>query len=372
MAAEEVPVAPDSFDKDELPTVVFMIGRMNPPTPGHVKLAEEVLDTAREKKGIPRIYLTQSVNPPDIGPRIHYVTNDPIHKLSSKNKRSADGTFTLKTPLYVKHPKAQNPLDVDLKKRFLIDMLVHRKLGSEEEKQAFRHDLDKIVVTNCARRGPISAMWCAAMEQLNWPSQEDYDPNNIDPSKLIYVMGGEVNPHEAANREKNCANIDNGPANWEERRLTCKIIQRTNDDSSPEEVNLESMSGSKVRLLVGCKQQDREQARATFDQVYANYLSDQQKNDLYNAIQNGLFGFTDCPTLPERNIKQKAGTNKRRHGKLRKSLKKNKRTIKKISSRKAYRNNRHKRNNRPKRNTKRIGKLHKPNFRNRYSTRRKR
>ena len=393
---EEPEPEPEEEEPEVVPTVVFMIGRMNPPTPGHVKLAEEVLKIAREKEGIARIYLTTSLNPPDIAPRIEYVTNDPSNVLS--RKRRSDGDVS-KEPLYVKHPKAQNPLHVDLKKRFLIDMLVHRKQGTDVEKRQFKDDLDKIVVTNCARRGPMSAMWCAAMEQLGWPSQEEFDQNNIDPSKLIYVMGGEVNAEEAANREKNCANEENGPAIWEKNpRLSCVIVQRTEEGAAADEdqeegaaaadedqeegaaaaeeeeegeagdaVNLESMSGSKVRLLVGCEPRNREQARVTFDRVYENYLSPDQRNDLYDAINNGLFGVTECPkpssSTNKRSKPQGAGTKKRRRSKARKTLKKKKHGKKKIGSKKG------------KRKTKRLRKgkkLLKPGVRKRHSTRRKR
>lgn len=347
----------------EVPTVVFMIGRMNPPTPGHVKLAEEVLRIADEKGGIPRIYLTTSLNSPEIAPRIEYLTDNKKDGLSRKRPQPIQ-------PLYVKHPSAQNPLHVDLKKRFLIDMLVYRKRGNDVEKEQFKEDLkEKIVVTNCAKHGPSSAIWCAAMEQLGWPTQEEYDPNNIDPNKLIYLMGGEVDDKEKENREKNCANKENGPAIWNKNpRLSCVIVQRTEEAPASgaaeedEHVNLESMSGSKVRLLVGCEPGGREQARITFNQVYENYLSLEQRNDLYNAINNGLFGVTTCPqTTPfQKSTRQRAGTKKRRR---RKTLKKKKHGKKKIGSKKG------------KRKTKRLRKgkkLLKPGVRKRHSTRRKR
>jgi hypothetical protein len=363
------------MNDEVVPAIVFMIGRMNPPTPGHVKLAEEVLKIANEKGGIPRIYLTTSLNPPDIAHRISYLTNNPKDGLS--RKRAKDNTV-VKNPLYVKHPKAQNPLTVDLKKRFLIDMLVYRKQGSDEEKQQFRDDLDKIVVTNCARRGPMSAMWCAAMEQLGWPTEEQYDPINIDPNKLFYVMGGEVDPKEKEGREKYCANEENGPAIWDkDPRLSCVILQRTEDEdqedsADAEEVNLESMSGSKVRLLVGCEPENREQARDTFDKVYRNYLSPDQRSDLYDAITEGLFGIIECPTdmeITTKKPKQTAGTKKRGHRKIHNNLKKTRRGKKKTDSIKGKGKSNH--NNRRKRKTRRANKLLKPNIRKRHSTRRK-
>lgn len=397
-------------EEPEVPTVVFMVGRMNPPTPGHVEIAQRVLKIAEKKSAIPRIYLTRSQNNPNkLEGMVKYVTSDENDRLP---KRSRDGTVKGGPgPVFVKHKEVQNPLTPDQKKEFLIDMLVFKK--KQEDKDDFDADdyksrLDDVVNINndCVGRGPYSAFSCAA-KLLQKGMEErrggEYS-THIDVSKLIYVMGGEVDPAEAENREKNCGCfIDEddqvekclGKLDWDTRKFPCKIIPRAEDskqkpaededEGAPAEdaeedqfiINVQSMSGSKVRLMAACNPIYREEQLAKFQQVYKDYLEPERIQKLYDAILGGIIctrnpgeanedepltgpGETE-QARPTKTQKTKGGRKKR------KTLKKKKHGKKIIGSKKGKRKG--------KRKTKRLRKgkkLLKPGVRKRHSTRRKR
>ena len=418
--AEDADGPPEDFRPSTDNTVVFMIGRMNPPTPGHGVIAQQVLKIAKEKGAIPRIYLTRSQNNPDkIADKVAFVTKNPGDQVPTRRRRKRsrdddDGDVEETVPVYVKNKAVQNPLTPEQKKEFLIDMLVFKK---KQEHQKNKHDFDADrykgwldgvvnIHDDCVGRGPYTAFTCVAKVQKGmeekWTEGVQF-PTNIDVSKLIYVMGGEVESAEAENREKNCGcNIDEvetcqGKLDWKNRKFPCKIIPRAKDsegaaaedqgaaaegeyegaaegeyegaaaeDTEEDQfiIDIPKMSGSVVRLMVACNPIYREEQLAKFQQVYKEYLEPERIQELYDAILGGII-CTKQP-LPKRRKTAKTGGKKKR-----KTLKKKKHGKKKIGSKKGKSIGKSKR----KRKTKRLRKgkkLLKPGVRKRHSTRRKR
>ena len=149
--------AEDDDEYDDTPHVMFIVGRMNPPTPGHInglcipflnslrKKAIRVLgDEVPVKKNVRELLITANIIP-----KIYLtLTNNDVKiaKLSVKQQakytpgivRSLTVTKPTKaTPLaegkiYVKDENLQNPLEPDEKRKFVVKMLIKAMLEEEE------------------------------------------------------------------------------------------------------------------------------------------------------------------------------------------------------------------------------------------------
>ena len=251
--------------------LVFMIGRMNPPTPGHMVAIETVLRLAREEDGIPRIYISSKVN--EKVPPYDFLTENPEDK--PKIPRGAKALAALdevaSIPMYVKDPRGENPLSADVKKRVIMDMVMNRQEdASWTAGEWTKEQLKEIVVISDDCKGMYKAFGCAERTQRG-------DAGASDPAKITYVMGKELDPSEAATRDSNCIRGDEEAAF---ARYKCVQLTRTNDKNG----GPESYSGSKIRLLAGCVDPDEEE----FVKAYSGYLTEEQARALFKELQSSL------------------------------------------------------------------------------------
>jgi hypothetical protein len=290
-----------TVNAENKPSVVFMVGRANPPTPGHIRIMEEVLRLAYENGAQPRIYLSMSGNMLKAKKNITHVTND----CKDSNLR--------KEPCYsyVKHKNYENPLDPRRKKQFVIDMLHHR--GERNLNYASNFNLDEVVVTDFHCNGTFRAFGCV----------KDLEPN---PERIIYVLGEEVDPNEREQREINCLHV----AREHEHKFHCHSLPREGNDP------IVTMSGSKVRLIVASRESidDETTAKELFHEVYNDYLPKERIDELFAAIKDGILN----PVSTTNNITKKRNTpntsytqtQKRQHyGGIRRKTKRIKKPLKK-------------------------------------------
>jgi len=247
--------------------VAFLVGRMNPPTPGHIELLYELITFARSIDAIPRAYITLSHN----------------EKKMTKTQKRTDIVGLAKekvesstTQPYVKHSSYENPLDPDTKKRF-IQLMLYNKYGIVPEES------EEIVVIQPACNGMYKAIGCVTKLQP-------------DLNKVYFVMGRELDPEERIGREKLCINksdesmtfipsetTDNdSKTNIQQQqqsgefKVRCHFLERTEDEG------ISGLSGSKIRLLAANRNY------ATIFDVYNGYLTEEEIASLIQDIQIGV------------------------------------------------------------------------------------
>lgn len=291
-----------SYEKEY---VMFLVGRMNPPTPGHIRglcvpflralrekcieiIGEDVdgmslVELAKRASVAPRLFLTNSTNEK----RISYLSGskaalyDKVKQIV-KDKTSAaqmkDGIF------YVKDKQLENPLDPELKKLYVIEMLGNElALPENSDIMVSKAILNMWIVCQtmgieswCAAYGPASAIKCALM--LNKPKKYD---------NVFFFMGVDEDPAEMARRSKFCQDSDT--ENEEGAKVKCVKLDRINTvdqdaaaADATEAIADGSMSASKIRLL--CASGDT----ATLHRVYDGLLESQNINALINDVRDGL------------------------------------------------------------------------------------
>jgi len=230
--------------------VAFLVGRMNPPTPGHIALIKEMLSFARSIDAVPRAYITSTHNAAKMTAA---QKKQPVYGLA-KEKQDASSEVP-----YVKHKNYENPLTPEAKKYFIQTMLLNHLDMSFEES-------DPIVVVDTDCNGLFKAMGCAKKIQQ-------------DPDKVYFVMGRELDPGERESRESFCINKSSGTVIAQDEygsKLRCHFLERTEDEG------VSGLSGSKVRLLAA------ENNLTKLYDVYNGYLSEQQVDSLVREIRSGL------------------------------------------------------------------------------------
>lgn len=236
--------------------VAFLVGRMNPPTPGHIALIKEMLTFAQSINAIPRAYITSTHNSAKMTAA---QKKQPVYGLS-KEKQDASPDMP-----YVKHKNYENPLTPEAKKYFIQTMLLnHLDISFEES--------DPIIVVDKECNGLFKAIGCA--KQL----QEE-------PDKIYFVMGRELDPGERESRESFCINKSSGTVIAQDEygsKLRCHFLERTEDEG------VSGLSGSKVRLLAANNDLSK------LYEVYNGYLSEQQVDSLVREIRSGL-NMSDLP-----------------------------------------------------------------------------
>lgn len=247
--------------------VAFLVGRMNPPTPGHIELLYELITFARSIDAIPRAYITLSHN----------------EKKMTKTQKRTDIVGLAKekiesstTKPYVKHSSYENPLEPDTKKRF-IQLMLYNKYGIVPEES------EQIIVIEPACNGMYKAIGCVTKLQP-------------DLNKVYFVMGRELDPEERIGREKLCINksdesmtfipseiTDNdSKTNIQQQqqsgefKVRCHFLERTEDEG------ISGLSGSKIRLLAANRNY------ATIFDVYNGYLTEEEIASLIQDIQKGV------------------------------------------------------------------------------------
>lgn len=249
--------------------IVFVSGRMNPPTPGHIKLIMAADEEASKLGGIVKVYITQSVNKPTI---------EEICGFDEECKKRKKGE-----PKYVsvKHPRYQNPLSPELKKEYIEKML---------SKQSIKSNIEVVNDPKC--NGVFQARICALRIQP-------------DPNKVFFVMGEELDDIENASRQTFCEKDDNIELNNENpgmQKVHCIPIARTESD------DISGMSGSKVRNLA--VQNDNESMQKLYD-VYNGYLEPTDVDDLIQKIQTGVnLTVVMNDVIPSKRLRTQGGIKK--------------------------------------------------------------
>lgn len=284
--------------------VMFLVGRMNPPTPGHIRglcvpflraLREfclkilgsdhsgfELAELAKLASVAPRLFLTKSTNDKRIsylsGPKAALYDNvKQIVKERTKPAEMKQGIF------YVKDKQLENPLIPEDKKNYVVEMLGN-ELAIPENRDIMvpKEILNMWIVCQtlgieswCASYGPASAIKCALM--LSKPKKYD---------KVFFYMGVDEDPLEMARRSKFC--LDSPIENEEGAKVNCIRLERINTvdqeqaADAAEAIADGSMSASKIRLL--CASGDV----ATLQQLYNGLLTDTAVNSLIIQVREGL------------------------------------------------------------------------------------
>lgn len=238
------------MSEDQTQDVAFLVGRMNPPTPGHIELIHELIEYAKTINAIPLAYITLSYN---------------VEKFSeAQKKKYIKGITNAKKDAkpdfpYVKHKSYENPLNSMMKKQIIQNML-YNKYGLTHA------ETDQIIRVEPRCNGIYKAFGCVRSIQS-------------DPNKLHFVMGKELDADERASREKICLRKSSGEvvAQTEDGSLVnCHFLNRTEGEG------LSGLSGSKVRLLAAEGNYNK-----LYD-VYNGYLTRQQVNELVKMIYIGL------------------------------------------------------------------------------------
>jgi len=294
--------------------VAFLVGRMNPPTPGHIALIKEMLSYAQSIGAIPRAYITSTHNAAKMTAT---QKKQPIYGLAQeKEDASSDRP-------YVKHKNYENPLTPDAKKFFIQTMLLnHLDMPFEES--------DPIIVVNKECNGLFKAIGC--VKQL----QED-------PDKIYFVMGRELDAGERESRESFCINKSSGSIIAQDEygsKLRCHFLERTQDEG------VSGLSGSKVRLL------SAENKLNKLYEVYNSYLNEQQVEALVREIRLGLNINDSTEQLQETVSRPKTSRTKRLRSPTIGMTRNTRQTVAKGGKRRSRKHNRRQRKGR-KRTTKR-------------------
>ena len=290
-----------AFEKEY---VMFLVGRMNPPTPGHIRglcvpflraLREKCIEILGEDPGglslkqlakrasvAPRLFLTNSTNEK----RISYLSSDRAALYNNVNQIVKNKTTTAQMKegvFYVKDKQLENPLVPEDKKLYVVEMLGNElDLPENQDIMVPKSDLNLWIVSQttgseswCASYGPASAIKCALM--LSKPKKYD---------KVFFFMGVDEDPSEMARRSKFCQDSDR--ENEEGAKVKCVKLERINTvdqeqaADAAEAIADGSMSASKIRLL--CASGDVE----TLQQLYYGLLEDKVINSLIVQVREGL------------------------------------------------------------------------------------
>ena len=264
-----------------------------------------------------KIYLTNTTNQSRI--------NRPWQEESVRNiaeKIKNDGVNELVDPkpaiegvlnnYYVKYFLLENPLSPAEKKEILTEMVRKRitdvsanaNISSISETM-----LNNIIVTDpntaegefCGNQGIKSAVECAQYLQ-KVPVDDDEQEHMLDPRHIILVMGSEEDASEKRRREKFC--ITGEIKNDETTKIRCESLKRISigdsadeedeeedEDGDPIQFSDESMSASKIRLMVS--KGEVENIRT----IYNGYLKEESINKMIGFIERGVF-LNRSPLLP--------------------------------------------------------------------------
>jgi hypothetical protein len=272
--------------------IVFVSGRMNPPTPGHMLILEKAIEEGNKMGAKIKIYLTSTHNNliGKYGKNNKYIEPiKPIKGFKEDNEGKKNGYVE------VKHKEYQNPLTPEQKKDF-VEFMLKNKFSPDELKHV------EIFIDHSEKdcNGVLRARSCALAEQN-------------DPNKVFFVMGRETVETERENREKYCGTTEKSINDSKnligekkikpyEQKVNCILIERTEGDS---ENKFSSMSGSLIRryAILGKMQQ-------LYD-VYKGLLSEEQVNELVGLIKFGVNYQDSLSSSPEKSTSPKSPKTRR-------------------------------------------------------------
>ena len=272
--------------------IVFVSGRMNPPTPGHMLILEKAIEEGNKMGAKIKIYLTSTHNNliGKYGKNNKYIEPiKPIKGFKEDNEGKKNGYVE------VKHKEYQNPLTPEQKKDF-VEFMLKNKFSPDELKHV------EIFIDHSEKdcNGVLRARSCALAEQN-------------DPNKVFFVMGRETVETERENREKYCGTTEKSINDSKkligekkiksyEQKVNCILIERTEGDS---ENKFSNMSGSLIRryaILVNMSK---------LYEVYKGLLSEKQVNELVRLIKFGVNYQDSLSSSPEKSTSPKSPKTRR-------------------------------------------------------------
>jgi hypothetical protein len=245
--------------------VAFIVGRMNPPTPGHIDLIYELVKFAESIGARPYVFVTLSSN---VAKMTVKQAKTPIHGLRKTNPKPSDPLFP-----YVKHPSYQNPLSPEVKLTLIKTMLLNKYGFDPAVLEAVANDMIQI---SGMCNGIYKALGCVHKLQPN-------------PEQIYFVMGAETDPVEREQRERFCLNKSDGTTTVQTSDgslVNCHFVQRTDDGSllalDPAKNSKSSLSGSKIRLLAVNNEYSE------LNDIYRTYLTEPEVLTLVEEIKKGV------------------------------------------------------------------------------------
>jgi hypothetical protein len=262
----------------ETPIVMMIVGRMNPPTPGHLDLCMYLLQQVKEYAlGRETETLSESATRANIVPRIFLTNTTNASKFSKLSKslqskyanvvRLVDGRPDEDNTFNVKDKNLENPLMPEEKKQVLIQMLM-----SKSKEQPYwnwtEYQLNEWIVTGeeCSQ-SLYTATQCAISN------------TGGDGLKVILYMGTDTE-QGMDGRRSFC--ISNEAVSSSVIPVQCGEIERTGRGPTG------SMSGSKIRLLISSEQ---------YDQVIELYQGVLDERHVHAMIQNVRRGLRMTPPV---------------------------------------------------------------------------
>lgn len=233
-------------------SIFITIGRMNPPTPGHLKVVRNLIENANAR-GVSEVYVILTTT-----------NNTPDNPIVCQDKRSVlgDGGNDPGTMIYNLKQMMQNETQDPGKKQTIADTIVH---------------------VICADKGPFVAISSLVNEKTDvnlfiilGEDREDM----IDSITKFYAKLPNV--HSVDRYAIKRANMDsiklqsNDPASLQNLLNTTKMSDIVNN----------GMSASFVRSIATPATQNK------FIELYSPYLDENKINDLYEEILDGMTSVT--------------------------------------------------------------------------------
>ena len=252
--------------------IIYLVGRMNPPTPGHLFLLRNLIDRGKELGAVPIAFITTSYNEKKF---TKFQKTHPLNYINNVNNSKTKPKNRDLTRAYVKHKNYENPLSPEDKKLFLKKMAINKGILTDEQ-------ADEVIVIDNSCSGLFKAVTCAINKflQVNGISIDfnDFDTEsrntiyNLIKSKLYFLMGNEEDPKEQEGRRRFCDPIN------------CIFIER---EKPKGETGDKSMSGSKIRLLAACEDRCHEYDQKIVD-FYSGFLNELDAITLARKIRRGV------------------------------------------------------------------------------------
>ena len=277
------PSPPSGIETLPRPRVMMIVGRMNPPTPGHLDLCMHLLqEVERDALGGVGESLMVSAIRANIVPRI-FLTNtnnqETISKLSAKSKSKYEKVLGLKVKgdsdganiFDVKDKNLQNPLTSNQKKETLIQMILSKSKKDHPSWELKYEHLNEWIVTGekCSTH-LYTAIHCA----ISLTGEKNGERVTLYMGQDDTEQGG-----MASGRTDACIPI--GPVH-------CQLIKRSGSDDKGV-----SMSGSTIRLLIANEEYDK------VGVIYQELLHESQIQDLIRNVRKGL---RMSPTFPSAEV----------------------------------------------------------------------
>jgi nicotinic acid mononucleotide adenylyltransferase len=266
--------------------IIFTMGRMNPPTPGHLFLIETLIDKAIENN-----------------------TNEVFIILS----KTVDND--------------KNPIPCPEKINVLIPMI---DLVKEKMKEKNTINADKIqninIIMLCVPDIPKAGMFTPLIDIINKKQEQlgnvklyfvsgDDRADLFEQIKKYFSSWKQISSIEGADLDRKGEQTNEGEFTEADKLLLLTPEELESKDMSS--IPIHAMSASFVRMLV--KYNNREK----FKELYSPYLNEEQIDHLYNLIQ---LGFERPTAIIEKKTKKtkKGGKNKKTKNKKEKKSKKGK------------------------------------------------